>query len=112
MIELLQKILNRLLGVEEWLYYNTTTQQYNANQKIILDIHCNGITIKNAGTSVVLFDDEQIQPTQSKMIGGNRKEIMIGRKDLSFQGAGTNLAYVTQKFYVFPKDLDAYTPKL
>lgn len=109
MIELLQAILKRLLGIEDWLYYNTTTQQYNSNQKIIIDPRCNGITVKNAGTSVLIFDDEQLQPTQSKMIGGNRKEIMVGRKDISFTGAGTNLAYVTQKFYVKFDPLDKST---
>jgi hypothetical protein len=85
---------------EEWLFYNTQVQGYSAPIKIEIDRFCNGITVFNAGTTVAVFDDEQLQPGESKSISGNRKEIFVGRKDLSFQGAGVNLAYVTQKFYV------------
>jgi hypothetical protein len=93
--------------MEEILYYNTVTQAYSVPTKITLDIRCNGITIRNAGASTLLFDDEPIQPGQSKMIGGNRAELMRGRHDISFTGAGANLAFVTQKYYV---DLTAADP--
>jgi hypothetical protein len=85
---------------EEFLYYNTTTQAYALPQKVTIDRYCNGITLINAGTSNVIFDDEIIVPGESKAISGNRKEIFVGRKDISFAGAGVNLCFVTQKFYV------------
>lgn len=86
---------------EEFLYYNTTVQAYSANQKVQIDRRCNGITVLNAGTNAFLFDDELIQPGESKSINGNRKEIFVGRKDLTFPTPNPgNLAYITQKYYV------------
>jgi hypothetical protein len=92
--------MSDVMLIEEFLYYNTSTQGYTQPQKVTLDRFCNGVTVINAGTSNVVFDDEILVPGESKAISGNRKEIFIGRKDLSFSGAGTNLCYVTQKYYV------------
>jgi hypothetical protein len=97
---------------EKPLLYNTTVQAYAIAQKITIHDLCNGITIKNLGNSLVIFDDEIIQPGASKAIAGNRKEIFVGRKDLSFQPTTNqpipvvqpvprvDFAYITQKFYV------------
>lgn len=105
----------------QYRYYNTTTQGYSAPvQKIVIDRKCNTITVRNAGNSLVIYDDEIIQPGQSKTIGGNQDEIFIGRKDLAFQPTTNqpipqpqplprvDFAYVTQKFYI---ELDPTDPK-
>ncbi len=92
---------------EKILYYNTVTQAYSVATKIVVQDKCNGITIRNAGNSFLIMDDEIIQPGQSKAIGGNRLEYFIGRKDISFTAQTpvqpaprVDLCYVTQKFYV------------
>lgn len=98
---------------EEWLYYNTNVQIYTQNQKVQIDRRCNGITVLNNGTNNALFDDEIILPGESKSISGNRKEIFVGRKDLTFPTPNPgNSVVVTQKFYVKldqndPHNLDA-----
>lgn len=110
-MEQLVFILNKILDVLTKkrirpLYYNTVVLAYATAQKIDLDNRCNGITVKNAGTTQVIIDDEILQPGESKAIGGNLGEIFIGRKDIYFQvptpapAVITNLAYVTVKFYV------------
>jgi hypothetical protein len=98
---------------EDWLYYNTTTQVYTLAQKITIDRRCNGITVINNGTNNAIFDDETLVPGESKSIAGNRREIFVGRKDLSFPSAPPgNSVVVTQKYYVKlekndPHNLDA-----
>ena len=112
------KIYNRLLNSENWLYYNTVTQQYVQAAKITVQYKCNAITVKNLGTTLVIFDDEVLQPGQSKSFGGNRKEVFVGRKDLAFQTQTPppttiiNLAVITQKYYMDIKSGDpGYIPE-
>lgn len=97
---------------ERPLHFNTTVQKYVLPQKVVIDNLCNSITVRNAGNSLLIFDDEVIQPGANKVIGGNRLEIFIGRKDISFQPTTNqdipvpqptprvDVAYVTQKFYI------------
>lgn len=91
---------------EKILYYNTVTQSYSFPQKVVIQDKCNGFTIRNAGNSILIMDDEQIQPGESKAIGGNRNEYFVGRKDISFAPQAVqpapriDLCYVTQKYYV------------
>jgi hypothetical protein len=94
------------------LYYNTVTHIYGAPQKIDFDIRTNGFVIKNGGNTILIVDDEQLQPGESKSIGGNKGEIFIGRKDISFTVQAGNLTptficVVTVKYYV---KIDAQSP--
>jgi hypothetical protein len=88
--------------MEDRLYFDTSLQDYSVEQNITLDKACNLLLVKNAGTSVLLFDLDPLQPGESKVIGGNRNEVLVGRHQVSFRGAGVNLAIVTQKYYVEP----------
>lgn len=91
---------------EQILFYNTNTQAYYAQAKVFFPPMCNGFVVKNAGNQLLIFDDETLQPGESKAVGGNKGEIFIGRKDLNFQvpagfvGTPNNVAYVTFKYYV------------
>lgn len=91
---------------EKDLYYNNDTKGYAVPAKITFDRLCNGYTVRNAGNTIVVINDEEIQPGQSKAVGGNRNEIFIGRLDIFFRDQTvqpvprTPYFYVTQKFYV------------
>jgi hypothetical protein len=90
---------------EGWLYYDITTNSYAGLKSVVVDPYCNGFTVKNDGTTLVILNGEVIQPGESKSVGGNRKEIYRGRIDISFQEqvpAPTpivNLCWVTIKYY-------------
>ena len=98
---------------EPILYWNTHVMAYSTPAKVDFDARTNGFVVKNAGNQIVIFDDEPIQPGESKAYGGNKGEIFIGRKDLAFQvpagfvGTPVNSAFVTVKFYV---QLDKTSP--
>lgn len=83
------------------LNYSWSVQRYESQKQVVLDPYCNGIVVKNAGTSVLIIQGDPLQPNESKSIGGNYAEIFVGRVDVSFvAGVGlVNLAIVTQKFY-------------
>jgi hypothetical protein len=81
------------------LTYNFDTKPYQQNIQITLDRLCNGVTVLNAGTSNLSFQGDVLAPGTSKSIGGNFGEILRGRVDLQFTGAGANLAVVTEKYY-------------
>jgi len=82
------------------LRFNFNTQVYTANQQISLDPLCNSVSVKNQGTSTVEFQGDELQAGESKTIGGNFAEVLDGRVDITFTGAGTNKMAVTQKFYL------------
>ena len=85
--------------------YNITTQEYIAQHNVVVDRLCNGLTIKNAGTTIVLFNGVPLQPQESISIGGNEGEVYVGRCDIRFQvqtpapPVVNNSAWVIQKFY-------------
>lgn len=91
---------------EEWIEYNSVPNQYSNPGQIPLDPYCNGLTVKNGGNTLLLFQGETLQPQESKAIGGNRKELFRGRIDIDFAlptpapPTPINLAIVTQKVYV------------
>lgn len=91
-----------MCGKFQAVAYNFSCQQYTATQQIDIDEWCNGLTIRNGGTSTVQFQQEPIAPGESIAIGGNFGEVIRGRIDLFFTGAGINLAIVRQKFYINP----------
>lgn len=82
--------------------YNFSAQTYVQNTQVNIDQWCNGLTIKNTGTSMAIFQQEEMAPGESIAIGGNFGEVIRGRLDLSFTGAGTNEVVVRQKFYINP----------
>jgi hypothetical protein len=90
---------------EKILKYNISVQEYSGAKQVVLDRYCNGVVVKNAGTTLLVFGGDFLQPGESKSIGGNRAEILDVRIDLYFQvqvpapAVITNLAFVTQKFY-------------
>jgi hypothetical protein len=93
----------------KFLKYNFATQIYYAPGEIPLEPWCNGIVVKNNGTTYVIFQGDVLLPGESKSIGGNRKEILQGRVDLTFflqtpaPGTIINQCTVTQKFYLDPQ---------
>jgi hypothetical protein len=98
----------KVLPIEKLLQYNLSVQVYNGAEAIPVMDFCNGFTVRNIGTSNLVVMGDQLAPNESKAIGGNRGEIYVGRIDLSFNGAGNNLALVTQKYYMnVPRDNEA-----
>lgn len=94
---------------DKLLYFDYNTRQITEAYNIILDQYCNDLTVKNVGNSVVMFDDDPIQPQQSKSIGGNRLEILKGGgHKISFTLnfligppplVRNDMAIMTQKYY-------------
>jgi hypothetical protein len=87
--------------------------KYNIN-KIALQVgttnvqignNVNGFTVKNAGNTIVVFNQEQLQPGESFTVGGNIGEIYSGRVDIYFRlpvpppGTPVNMCWITVKFY-------------
>jgi hypothetical protein len=86
--------------------YNITAQEYIKQRSVVIENLCNGVVIKNAGTTIVKFNGVPIQPGESFSVGGNEGEVYIGRCDISFlvqtppPATIINSAWVIQKFYV------------
>jgi|SRR6516164_10975316 hypothetical protein len=91
-----------------WLKYTTRKTIYASQQNINLDQYSNGLTVRNIGNSVCVFDGDPLQPGQSKAIGGNKAEILTGRYSFSFQPIANppigyvqmDMAIVTEKYYI------------
>jgi hypothetical protein len=90
----------RVIPLEKLLQYNISVQVYNGTEDIPTMDFCNGFTVRNIGTSNLVVNGDQLAPNESKAIGGNRGEIFVGRIYITFNGAGNNLALITQKFYM------------
>lgn len=92
---------------EKILHYNIVPTQYLKNGSVTIDKQCNGFTAKNTGNTLLTIMGEEIQPGQSKSIGGNRAEVFIGKVDFWFTGpslipaepTAVNECIVTQKVY-------------
>jgi hypothetical protein len=93
-------------GKRQMVRYNTDTQEYSAQRSVVVDRLCNGFSVNNAGTTIVMLNGEPLQPGQSKTVGGNEGEIYVGRIDISFlipTPAPSTIvfsAWVTQKFFL------------
>jgi hypothetical protein len=91
---------------EKVYFYNTNTLFFSSPAKVDFGDLVNGFTVKNAGNQILVFDDEELQPGESKAVGGNRGELFVGRKDLFFRtpagfvGTAVFAAYVSIKFFV------------
>lgn len=89
-----------MCNCEKLLSYNVSVMTFTQNSRVDLDPRCNGVTVKNAGTSTANFNGVILAPNESIAIGGNRGELYTGRVDVSFSGSGTNLINVIQKYYI------------
>jgi hypothetical protein len=91
----------------------TPFRKYNIN-KIALQVgttqvqignNVNGVTVKNAGNTIVIFNQEPLQPGESESIGGNEGEIFVGRVDIFFTLpvppplVPVNMAWIIVKYY-------------
>lgn len=89
------------------LPYNTVTNVYQDPYQIQWARFLNGFLIHNTGNTIVLFNGDQIQPGESKSIGGNYGEIYVGRLSVRFITPTPppvpviNEVIIDQKFYVF-----------
>jgi hypothetical protein len=91
-------------------YYAIVNEQYAVQDTVGFDPNCNGFVVKNAGTTLLSFDNEILQPQESKSIGGNYGEYYCGdRKKIYFivqspaPSSIKNLCIVTQKIYINKK---------
>jgi hypothetical protein len=84
--------------------FHVYTQQYTTAQIVPVERWVNAVSVKNAGTSVLNFMGDPLQPGETKSIGGNAFEIWDEKHmDINFINPGgllTQLAVITQKFYV------------
>ena len=95
------------------LYYDIATRQISIPGLVQLVDNLNQVAIHNAGNTIVLVNDDPLQPGESKSWGGNWGEIFTGRVFLQFvmpvpaPPIPNNAAFVTQKFYQAAKFLQA-----
>jgi ABC-type uncharacterized transport system substrate-binding protein len=86
--------------------FHVYTQQYSTNQIVPVERWVNALSMKNAGTSVLVFMGDPLQPGETKSIGGNSFEIWDEKHmDIQFTNPSAlptpvNLAICTQKYYV------------
>lgn len=92
-------------GVPSLVLYNMSQQEYNAPRSVNIDKLCNGVTVLNAGTTFVTWNGIPIPPLGSMTVGGNEREIFVGRVDIAFftqipaPATIINSAWVIQKFF-------------
>jgi hypothetical protein len=92
-------------GAVGLLAYNTVSQNYTQLKSVVVEKNCNGVTVLNAGTTVVMWNGVPIAPGASMTVGGNQGEVYIGRVDINFftqtppPTTIINSAWVIQKFY-------------
>ncbi len=92
-------------GVPSLVLYNMSQQEYNAPRSVNIDKLCNGVTVLNAGTTFATWNGIPIPPGGSMTVGGNEREVFVGRIDIAFftqtppPAPLINSAWVIQKFY-------------
>lgn len=88
------------------LYYDTGVVAVASPGQVQLPVNVNGVSVHNTGNTIVLCNEDPLQPGESKTIGGNWGEIFTGRIFIRFilptpaPAVPVNQATVTSKFYV------------
>jgi hypothetical protein len=94
---------------DRFIFFDTSSQQYNSFQKLNLPDFCSALSVKNTGNTVCLFDDEPLFPGESKIYSGDEGEVLVGRHSIGFTtvavgftppGVPVNQAWVSYKYYV------------
>jgi hypothetical protein len=93
-------------GHEPFRKYNINkiTIQVGTSQ-VQIGNNVNGFDVKNAGNTIVVFNQEPLQPGESQTVGGNAGEIFAGRVDIYFQlpvpapVTPVNMCWITIKYY-------------
>lgn len=94
---------------DRFIYFDTSSQQYNLPQKLNIPQFCSALSVKNTGNTIVLFDDEPLFPGESKIYSGDEGEILVGRHIIGFTliavgftppGTPINQAWVSYKYYI------------
>lgn len=95
------------------LYYNISWQLLTKAASATVPLTCNGFTVKNTGTTIILINGQiPVVPGSSIAIGGNYGEIYAGRVDITFEvptpapAVITNSAVVMFKAYMNGKGYD------
>lgn len=95
------------------LHYNINWQNVTRAMSATVPQKCNGFTIKNTGTTVVILNGQiPIVPGSSIAIGGNYAEVYAGRVDITFETPApppatiTNSCVVMFKHYMPDKGFD------
>lgn len=95
------------MGPQHLLRFNTSVVSYSGPNQVVLQKYLNAISVKNEGTTLLIFQGDTLNPGESKSIGGNVGEWYDARVDISFRIQAVppaviqNLAVITQKFYLF-----------
>jgi hypothetical protein len=92
-------------GSKPVVFYNTTTQNYTVQRMVVVEKLCNGVTVINKGSTIVMWNGLPLNPGESMTVGGNEGEVFVGRVDITFAipvpapMTIINSAWVIQKFY-------------
>lgn len=84
--------------------FKRNLQQGTAQMPIGTNV--NGFVIKNAGNTIVLFNNEPLMPGESQSVGGNEGEVFDGRVDIYFRPSvpvvipTINSCWITVKYYM------------
>lgn len=88
------------------LYYDQSGRSVAQPGMVQLNRNIFAVSVHNTGTTLVIVNDDTLQPGESKTFGGFWGMVFTGRIFLQFQtqspppGTVINLAFVTQLFYV------------
>lgn len=94
------------MGKKCLLYYDTSVQRISSPGQVQPSGLLNGISVRNEGTTNILFQNDVIVPGAFKSINGNSGEVYVAPITIRFQvpdpapATVTNMAVITQKFYV------------
>lgn len=90
--------------------YNISSVPYVNSGRVNLSEYCNGLTIRNTGSTTVTVNRQPLDAGAFMAISGNEGEIFRGRIDLLFAAAGNagNEVWVTEKFYTSGGSYDTF----
>lgn len=90
------------------LKQNSNTQTYTTSTKITLDLLSNSLSVKNAGNSLLLLNNDPLQPGETKIFSVWPGEILVGKYNFYFQTPPVvpigyvqdDMAVVTEMYYL------------